>query len=189
MSLTRGCFIDKNFGMNTKTKDAIENDLSHSMVHYLLTIHKLKENRGFARVTDIAKDLDLTKGTVSTMLNNLKKKGLIEEEEDCKFVVLTKKGHDEVHRILSARTLMFYFLKDFVGVEEETAEADSCQMEHLLSIESSEKFFEFMKKLSCLCEPQVKTNKEKICFNSSLNLCDYKNMHEFVEKQKGDRYL
>lgn len=67
------------------------------MVHYLLTIHKLKENRGFARVTDIAKDLDLTKGSVSTMLNNLKKKGLIQEEDECKFVVLTELGHEEVH--------------------------------------------------------------------------------------------
>ncbi len=175
--------------MNTKTKEHIDSDLSHSMVHYLLTIHKLKENRGFARVTDIAKDLDLTKGTVSTMLNNLKKKNLIEEEEDCKFVVLTKLGHEEVHRILSARTLMFYFLKDFVGVDEKTAEADSCQMEHLISTETSEKFFEFMKKLSCLCEPQSKNVKENICFNSSLNLCDYESMHDFIDQQKGDRYL
>ncbi len=39
-------------------KDPTDNELSHSMVHYLLTIHKLKENRGFARVTDIAKDLE-----------------------------------------------------------------------------------------------------------------------------------
>ena len=34
-----------------------EKDLSHSMTHYLLTIHKLKEQRGFARVTDIAREL------------------------------------------------------------------------------------------------------------------------------------
>ena len=39
-----------------------ETDLSHSMTHYLLTIHKLKEQRGFARVTDIARELNLTKG-------------------------------------------------------------------------------------------------------------------------------
>lgn len=92
--------------------------LSHSMVHYLLTIHKLKEARGFARVTDIAKELELTKGSVSTALNGLKKKELVTEEEDCKFLLLTEKGHDEVHRILSSRTLLYYFLKDFVGVSE-----------------------------------------------------------------------
>ncbi len=102
--------------MTTKAHDI---ELSHSMAHYLLTIHKLKEGRGFARVTDIAKDLKLTKGSVSTALNNLKKKGFVTEEEDCKFLILTEKGHDEVHRILSSRTLLFYFLKDFVGVSDD----------------------------------------------------------------------
>ena len=51
-----------------------ESELTHSMAHYLLTIHKLKEEKGYARVTDIAKDLGLTKGSVSTALTNLKKK-------------------------------------------------------------------------------------------------------------------
>ena len=102
-----------------------ENDLSHPMVHYLLTIHKLKETRGFARVTDIAKDLSLTKGSVSTAINNLKKRNLVKEEEDCKFLDLTEDGHVEVHKILSSRTLLFYFLRDFVGVNEETAHRDS----------------------------------------------------------------
>ena len=51
-----------------------DNELTHSMAHYLLTIHKLKEEKGYARVTDIAKELGLTKGSVSTALNNLKKR-------------------------------------------------------------------------------------------------------------------
>ncbi|EQC49568.1 MarR family protein [Bacteriovorax sp. BSW11_IV] len=168
--------------MNTVER---ENELSHSMVHYLLTIHKLKEKRGFARVTDIAKDLNLTKGSVSTALNNLKKKGLVEEEEDCKFVILTDLGHEEVHRILSSRTLLFYFLKDFVGVEEGVAERDSCMMEHLMSHETSEKFFEFMKMLACSC----KDGKKLPNFETSLDLCDFKTAEDFMEKQEGDKYL
>ena len=75
-----------------------DNELTHSMVHYLLTIHKLKEEKGYARVTDIAKDLGLTKGSVSTALNNLKKRELVIEDES-KFLSLSKLGHDEVHRI------------------------------------------------------------------------------------------
>jgi DtxR family Mn-dependent transcriptional regulator len=114
-----------------------ESDLSHSMVHYLLTIHKLKEGKGYARVTDIAKELKLTKGSVSTAVNNLKKRDLVTEEEDSKFLLLTDSGHDEVHRILSSRTLLFYFLRDFVGVSEDTAENDSCQMELLLVLARS----------------------------------------------------
>ena len=118
------------------------------MTHYLLTIHKLKEERGFARVTDIARELGLTKGSVSTALGITLKKNLVSEEEDCKFLILTDDGHDEVHKILSTRTLMYYFLKDFLGVGQEVADRDSCEMEHLMSQESIEKLFQFMKNLS-----------------------------------------
>lgn len=175
--------------MTTKTHEI---ELSHSMAHYLLTIHKLKESRGFARVTDIAKDLGLTKGSVSTALNNLKKRGLVEEEEDCKFLILTKIGHDEVHRILSARTLLYYFLKDFVGVSEETAERDSCLMEHLMSSETSTKFFDFMKDLACTCE-QIEKDGGKVPaafnFQSSLDFCEFDTAQKFFESQTGDSHL
>jgi len=167
--------------MNTKNKSQHENELSHPMVHYLLTIHKLKEKKGYARATDIAKDLSLTKGTVSTMLNNLKRKGFIQEEEDSKFVLLTHDGHDEVHRILSSRTLLFYFLRDFVGVDAKTAEEDSCQMEHLLSATSNQKFFEFMKKLS--------SGKKIEPMSTELKLAEFDSVEEFLEQQKGDTFL
>ena len=186
--------VDTNLSMMTKTpdsKDTHENELSHSMVHYLLTIHKLKENRGFARVTDIAKDLDLTKGSVSTMLSNLKKKGFIQEEDECKFVVLTDSGHDEVHRILSSRTLLFYFLRDFVGVDEKTAKLDSCQMEHLMSAQTSEKFFNFMKTLACSCEDLSKAGvlPKSFQFKTTLDLCSYSSADDFIDNQKGDSHL
>ncbi len=169
-----------------------EAELSHSMVHYLLTIHKLREERGYARVTDIARDLNLTKGSVSTALNNLKKKGLVREEDDTKFLLLTESGHTEVHRILSSRTLLYYFLKDFVGVSSEIAEHDSCMMEHLMSDETSKKFFEFMKKLACTCEDIVNEGKKLppgFDFHTTLNLCDFSSAEDFVQGQKGDRYL
>lgn len=175
---------------NQSESNIMQPELSHSMVHYLLTIHKLKEEKGYARVTDIAKDLNLTKGSVSTALNNLKKRELVEEEEDSKFLLLTDSGHDEVHRILSSRTLLFYFLRDFVGVSEETAEKDSCLMEHLMSQETSERFFDFMKKMGCSCDEMVKANvPEEFRFKTSLDLCDYKSASEFMESQVGDRQL
>ena len=163
-------------------------NLSHSMVHYLLTIHKLKEARGYARVTDIAKELDLTKGSVSTALNGLKKKELVTEEEDSKFLLLTEKGHEEVHKILSSRTLLFYFLKDFVGVSQDLAEKDSCQMEHLLSEETNKKFFEFMKKIACNCEKKEESHRH-FEIKTTLDLCNYKNPEEFSMSQMGDKYL
>jgi DtxR family Mn-dependent transcriptional regulator len=169
----------------------INNDLSHSMVHYLLSIHNLKEKKGYARVTDIAKALKLTKGSVSTALNNLKKRKLVVEEEDSKFLELSELGHQEVHRILSSRTLLYYFLKDVLKVSDTTSHQDSCMMEHLLSEETREKFFEFMKKYSFhqTQNQSQSENNQGVAFETSLNLNPFKTAKDFIDGQKGDKYL
>jgi DtxR family Mn-dependent transcriptional regulator len=157
-----------------------DSDLTHSMAHYLLTIHKLKETKGYARVTDIAKDMGLTKGSVSTALNNLKKRELVEEDES-KFLSLSKEGHEQVHAILSSRTLLYYFFKDILDVDDKTAHNDSCLMEHLLSSETREKFFRFMK--------DVSSNSHKYGIETELDLNQFDDHSEFTSAQKGDKYL
>lgn len=157
-----------------------DNELTHSMAHYLLTIHKLKEEKGYARVTDIAKDLGLTKGSVSTALNNLKKRDLVTEDES-KFLSLSKTGHHEVHRILSVRTLMYYFLKDVLGVDDEIAHKDSCLVEHLLSPETGKQLFDFMKAIT--------NKKPKTNFDTELEIESFGDAEEFFDAQKGDSYL
>lgn len=158
-----------------------DNDLTHSMVHYLLAIHKLKEAKGYARVTDIAIEMGLTKGSVSTALSNLKKRELVIEDES-KFLSLSHSGHDAVHEILSSRTLLFYFLKDIIGVDEVVAHKDSCLMEHLMSSETREKFFNFMK---MICSEDLK----KSHFITSYDFSKFEHQHDFEEIQKGDTYL
>ena len=169
----------------TKKKQAIQhthdNELTHSMVHYLLSIHKLKESKGYARVTDIANEMGLTKGSVSTALNNLKKKKLVIEDE-AKFFSLSDSGHMAVHDILSSRTILFYFLKDIVGVSEETAHKDSCLMEHLMSDETRDHFFKFMQSL---CGPDA----NKLVFRTSFDFNRFDHPEEFIHIQKGDSYL
>ena len=158
-----------------------DNDLTHSMVHYLLAIHKLKESKGYARVTDIAHEMGLTKGSVSTALTNLKKRELVIEDES-KFLSLSSSGHEAVHGILSSRTLLFYFLKDIIGVNEEVAHKDSCLMEHLMSPETRERFFKFM---NTICSEDISKAK----FNTSYDFSQFEHQHDFEEFQKGDTYL
>lgn len=166
---------------NTTNKGGVahtqDHDLTHSMVHYLLTIHKLREKKGYARVTDIAKELGVTKGSVSTALGNLKKRELVLEDES-KFLSLSSEGHDEVHSILTSRTLLFYFLKDVLGVSEEAAATDSCLMEHLVGDETRDKLFTFMKEFSS-------ESAEKL----SIDLEEFNHPNEFVDAQTGDSHL
>ncbi len=157
-----------------------DHDLTHSMVHYLLAIHKLKETNGYARVTDIAKEMHLTKGSVSTAVNNLRKRDLVVEDES-KFLSLSESGHAEVHNILSSRTLLYYFLKDFLGVTDEAAHKDSCLMEHLLSDETRDKFFSYMKAMS--------SNSGDVKINTELDLSQFSSSKDFLKNQKGDTYL
>lgn len=166
-----------------------DHELSHSMAHYLLTIHKLKEVKGYARVTDIAKDLGLTKGSVSTALNNLKKRDLVREEEDSKFLSLTNAGHSQVHNILTTRTLLYYFLKDFLLVSKENAHKDSCLMEHLMCDETREKLFNFMKNLSGQNGEEKLQVCQSLIINSGLDFSKYGSYPDFLSGQKGDRYL
>lgn len=163
-------------------------DLSHSMVHYLLTIHKLKEQKGYARVTDIAKELKLTKGSVSTAINGLKKKNFVTEEEDSKFLLLSELGHQEVHKILTSRTLLYHFLRDILGVSSDTAANDACMMEHLMSEETREQFFQFMKrKQGDNCDACGRSDI-KMC-KTSLDLREYDSADSFAEEQNADLTL
>ena len=100
--------------------------------------------------------------------------------------MLTEVGHTEVHRILSTRTLMFYFLKDVVGVNEDIADRDSCVMEHLMSQESLENLFVFMKSISGKSSERAKVVDS---ISLSIDLSSFSSPEDFIEKQKGDRYL
>ena len=155
-----------------------DHDLSHSMTHYLLTIHKLGEEEGCVRVTDIAKEMGITKGSVSVSVNNLRRRGLLEDRGNSRLIGLTQRGHHEVHHILSSRTLLYYFFKDFLGTKEEFARRDSCLMEHLMSEENREKLFEFMRILA-----QEKNIEMRI------DLSRYGTYRVFLDGQKGDSFL
>ena len=72
-------------------KEFEDNMISHSAAHYLMTIHELLESNGYARVTDIAKRLNITRGSCSISLKPLKKKALILEDEN-KFLKLSPEG-------------------------------------------------------------------------------------------------
>lgn len=161
-----------------------DNDLTHSMVHYLFSIHKLKEKNGYARVTDVAKELNITKGSVSIALSSLKKKELVLEDEN-KFYSLSEKGHQQVHDILTSRTLLYYFLKDFIGVSEEKAIKDACLMEHLMSDETREKFFDFMKNLTCNIEQEKPIS---LNIKTDLDLTKFSNANDFIEAQSNNSY-
>lgn len=117
-------------------KSFAAHEITHSMAHYLTTLHKLHEERGYARVSDVAKDLEVTKGSVSTQMKHLKEKGLVIEDEN-RFLQLTPEGEGIAREVIHNREILIQFLESVLGVEPVQAETDACKIEHLLSRETS----------------------------------------------------
>jgi Mn-dependent DtxR family transcriptional regulator len=121
-----------------------ENPITHSGAHHLLAIHNLVKEQGYARVTDIAKRLGITTGSVSTNLKVLKQRALIETDEN-RMLKPSKEGGLLAEAIIARRDIFRKFLNTVLNVEEKQAEIDACKVEHLLSHETSIKLLSFMK--------------------------------------------
>lgn len=120
-----------------------ENQLTHSAAHYLMTVQDLIREQGYARVTDIAKLLNITRGSCSISLRPLKKRGLVLEDHN-KFLHLSDEGKRLAELIEKNDELLETLFREVLGVSAEQAEIDSCKIEHLISIETSVKLAHFI---------------------------------------------
>lgn len=120
-----------------------ENNITHSAAHHLLAILELREKRGYARVTDVARELNITTGSASINLKSLKAKNLI-IEDDNKFLALSEEGEAVAKAVLMRKKLLYNFLANILKVKPEQAEIDSCKTEHLISAETAKKLQEFL---------------------------------------------
>lgn len=124
-------------------KEFSDNFITHSAAHHLLAILELSTKRGYARVSDVARHLDITTGSASTNLKTLKEKGLVIEDEN-RVLTLSEKGKTMAHSILMRRQLLRRFFTDVLGVDPKQSEIDSCKTEHLLSAETTSKMAAFI---------------------------------------------
>ncbi len=124
-------------------KEFEENQLTHSAAHYLMTIEDLLADNGYARVTDVAKRLNITRGSASIGLKPLKKRELVLEDEN-KFLKLSEEGLRMAELVHRNDELLQVLFRDVLGVESDQAEIDACKIEHLLSLETSTKLASFV---------------------------------------------
>lgn len=120
-----------------------ENVVTHSSAHHLMAIRELLRRHGYARVTDIAKHLGITRGSASVTLKALKEKGYA-TEDDNKFLRLTAAGEQIVQTIEANREVLQKFFRDVLAVNREQAEIDACKLEHLLSSEIGKRLLNFL---------------------------------------------
>ena len=119
-------------------KEFGEAAVTHSAAHHLLAILELIERRGYARVTDVARFLEITTGSASTNLKALKQKRLV-VEDDNRFLSLSEEGQRIAQSIMERREAIERFLVRVLGIPKEQAHIDACKTEHLLSPETTAK--------------------------------------------------
>jgi DtxR family transcriptional regulator, Mn-dependent transcriptional regulator len=125
-------------------KEFDQNVITHSAAHHLMAIDELFGEYGYARVSDIARQLNITRGSVSISLQPLKKLGLVLQDEN-RHLRLSESGRALVAAIRTKRHLMQRLLAEVLGVEAAQAEIDACKLEHLVSNETARQVLSFLR--------------------------------------------
>ncbi len=101
---------------------------------YLETILILSKTNPCVRAIDIGEYMDYSKPSVSRAMRLLKEAELIRIDPDG-AIHLSEEGRQLAEKIYERHTLLTQFLMR-LGVEEATADADACKIEHVISDET-----------------------------------------------------
>lgn len=107
---------------------------TESSENYLETILILSQKLPVVRSVDIANELGFKKSSVSIAMKNLREKNQI-TVTDAGFIYLTQEGRQIAEMIYERHQLLSECLTK-LGVDPETAAADACRIEHVISPES-----------------------------------------------------
>ncbi|MDT3427452.1 Mn-dependent DtxR family transcriptional regulator [Paenibacillus forsythiae] len=105
-----------------------------SMEDYLERIYKLIDEKGYARVSDIAEGLEVHPSSVTKMIQKLDKDDYLIYEK-YRGLVLTTKGKKVGKRLVDRHKLLEEFLT-IIGVQEQNIYRDVEGIEHHLSWDS-----------------------------------------------------
>jgi DtxR family Mn-dependent transcriptional regulator len=116
------------------------------MEDYLEAISVLGEKKGYIRVKDIAKYMKVKMPTVTSALNSLAKRNLVNHEK-YEYVELTAQGTEIANDIRHRHDAMLSFLTDVLKMDSKTAEKNACQMEHGIDTETIDRI---LKLIECM---------------------------------------
>ena len=105
-----------------------------SMEDYLERIYRLIDEKGYARVSDIAEGLEVHPSSVTKMIQKLDKASYLIYDK-YRGLVLTNKGKKMGKRLVERHHLLESFLQ-VIGVQEENIYRDVEGIEHHLSWDS-----------------------------------------------------
>jgi DtxR family Mn-dependent transcriptional regulator len=115
---------------------------THREEDYLEAILHIVRKKGYARVGDIAKHLGCSAATVTEMFGRLGERKLVNYEK-YGGVTLTEEGRKIGEDVDSRHKLIKSFIQ-MLGVTEDIADIDACEVEHSLHPETLERLQMFL---------------------------------------------
>lgn len=98
---------------------------------YLETILILSKSKNTVRAIDVVEYMGFSKPAVSRAMNKLREDRLILTDRDG-YIAFTEKGRAIAEKIYHRHVLLTDFIMR-LGVDEQTASADACKIEHDIS--------------------------------------------------------
>ncbi len=109
---------------------------------YLENILVLRDKMEHVRAIDIVNYTGYSKPSISRAMGLLKEDGMIEVDA-LGHITLTAEGEARAQNVyLRHKTLTAFFCS--IGIDEETASADACKIEHIISEQSMIKIREYL---------------------------------------------
>ncbi len=100
---------------------------------YIETIYILKKRNGVVYSIDVAKELEVSRPSVSRAMGILRDEDYITMDELSKEIELTEKGRKKAVEIYDKHKTLTAFLQKTAGVSAKIAETDACRIEHIIS--------------------------------------------------------
>lgn len=135
-----------------------------SMEDHIEQIYLLIENKGYARVSDIADALSVLPSSVTKMVQKLDKDGYLVYEK-YRGLTLTPKGEKLGKRLVQRHELLEQFLR-LIGVDEERIYGDVEGIEHHLSWNSIDRIADLVQFLEG--QPEIIKKLEEMKTNHSM---------------------
>ena len=117
--------------------------IHESAEDYLEAILILKERLGMVHSIDVVNEKHFKKPSVSVAMKKLRENGYVEMDKEG-FITLTEKGYEIASSVYNRHKLLTRFFVA-LGVNEQTAAADACKIEHDISEETFQKILEHAK--------------------------------------------
>ena len=125
------------------TSNTALESLTETMQMYLKAIHEIQSGKGAARVTDIAANLGVKKGSVSVALRSLAERGLV-NYAPYDVVTLTDPGHEIAEELDRRYQILRDFFVSVLGLDAQKADDEACDLEHHISSELHDRLVGFV---------------------------------------------